>query len=165
LLHWEIIGRDVEVQEVERCLELRRELLRWGADIQRSRRHEAVEYGLTPSGQPETRDLQGDSDEISIGRRYRVLLPGDVSQVRPSRDRDVRDCVAGIRLELPPLPFMVKRPLSMKGLLLILPSGLRTDRCIVRVWVSIVDPFLFAAFATADELANATIAMPGGYLF
>src|SRR5262249_49805785 len=63
-------GRDMEVQEIARCVELRTELLGWRADIQRAGRHDTVKDGVTASGQLDTGRLQGDGEEISVdGRR------------------------------------------------------------------------------------------------
>src|SRR5262245_42539746 len=55
LLRRKVICGNMEVQEVTRCMELRAELFRWPAHIQRSRRHDALEYGLATTGQFQSR--------------------------------------------------------------------------------------------------------------
>src|SRR6187431_3157747 len=70
-----VIERYVEVQEIARRMELRAELFRWCAYIQRAGRHQAVEYDLAPPGQFQPRGLQGNGYEIAIGRCYRFRMP------------------------------------------------------------------------------------------
>ena len=84
----EMLRRDVEVQESARRLELGAQLFRRRADIQGTRRHDAVEDDPALPGQGGARCLQRNADEISVGRRRRCV-PRGLPRVVPSRDRDV----------------------------------------------------------------------------
>src|SRR5450756_213222 len=118
-LRRKVIRRNVKVQEVVRCMKLRTELLRWRRNIQRARRHDAVEYGLPSAGQLQARDFQGDADEVSIGRCCRFLVSRSILQVPPARDRDVLDRGANATLELAPFAFTMKRLRPVRNLLLL----------------------------------------------
>jgi len=106
LWRWKAIGRDVEVQEIARRKKLRAERLRRRADIERARRHGAVENGLTASGQLETCALQGDREEVPVGRRRCILAPDGRLRIGKARDRDVLARDARALLGLAPFSFV-----------------------------------------------------------
>src|SRR5215475_8309376 len=97
----------MEMQEIGRCVELSAELLRGSAHIQGPRRHDSFEDGSASPGQSETRGLQGDANEIMIGRRCCLCMPGSAAKIRPSRNHDVLGRATW--LGLTPVALSIKR--------------------------------------------------------
>ena len=126
LLRRKIVRRNMEVQEVARCMKLRTELFRGRTHIQCARRHNAVEYGLT--------SLVNFRRVVFSAMAMKYRLAGVVASAfasRPARRSSARSrCPRSQRRRFAPagaISIRGKRLRSMKDFLF-LRTGLKTDR-------------------------------------
>src|SRR5258708_34743775 len=86
----QVLVRNMEMDEVARRAKLGGQWLRRARDVQRSRGHQPVEYGVWAPRELEARGLQGDANHVAGGGRHGLLVAAGKPGIEPSGNPKVQ---------------------------------------------------------------------------